>query len=134
MEYLIDRRLSNLTGDVYEIINEYTSNENNVSEFIRRVVINNSPQIRRATTTEAAGGDNTIAATVNGEAISVICSITGGSALNAAVRQLASGDTLEVVKHGTSWYSLEGFQTFDTDHFQITDNKLQDGLDTCPLG
>lgn len=32
------------------------------------------------------------------------------------------------------WWFVDSFQAFDTDHFQITSGKLQDKLDTCPLG
>ncbi len=74
----------------------------------------NADRPRLAYCSAAAGGGNTIAATLDhttGTAITVTCNISGGSALNAAVRRLADNDPIIVTKLGGTWYATEGFQT-----------------------
>lgn len=69
--------------------------------------------VRLAYCSEAAGADNTIAATLDhttGTAITVTCHISGGSALNAAIRRLADNDIITVMKIGATWHCTEGFQ------------------------
>ena len=46
-----------------------------------------------------------------GEEITVNCSISNGSDLNAAARRLKDGDRLAVYKVGDTWYAAEGFDT-----------------------
>lgn len=45
-----------------------------------------------------------------GDEITVHCSISGGSDLNAAIRRLEDGDRIAVYKIGSTWYAAEGFQ------------------------
>lgn len=131
---MLDSRFDDLQGDVYEIIEEWIHNENNLTDA-RTFIRVTSPQIHKAFCKTDAGAGSTIVCYLDtdatGKEITVNCSISGGSALNTSIRALENGDLLEVVKHGSSWYALEGFQTFDTDHFQITGSKIQDKLDTC---
>ena len=74
----------------------------------------NADRPRLAYCSAAAGAGSTIAATLDhttGTAITVTCNISGGSALNAAVRRLADNDPIIVTKIGGTWYCTEGFQT-----------------------
>ncbi|MCE5184963.1 MAG: hypothetical protein LLF76_02415 [Planctomycetaceae bacterium] len=43
------------------------------------------------------------------EEVTVYCSISGGENLNKAVRRLADGDWLIVIKINDVWYACEGF-------------------------
>ncbi len=120
------------------------------------------PSPRRARTTAAAGAATTIACNLIsnegielaaglGSNITVNCNISGGGNLDSCIRRLANDDYLNVEWQAGKWYATEGFQTIsdglvidtelkvniDTDHFQFdesTPKKLQDKLDTCPLG
>lgn len=106
--------------------------------------------LRRAITTQTAPADTKITANLydnrgkeitsgKGAGINVYCLISGGGNLNEAIRLLADNTNIIVVKlpydnEGTPedrWWCVEGFQTFDTDHFQITGGKLQDTLFSC---
>ena len=73
----------------------------------------NADRPRLAYCSEAAGADNTIAATLDhttGTAITVTCHICGGPALNAAVPRLADNDELFVTKIGGTWFCTTVFQ------------------------
>lgn len=91
----------------------------------------------KATTTEAAPADGNINVNITDgpQGQDLVCEIIGGTALNAAIPRLASGDIVWAQEKDGVWYCVSPiFQTIDTDHFQITSEKLQDKLDTCPLG
>lgn len=100
------------------------------------------PHPRRARTTAAAGAATTIVCNLIdnegneiaaglGSGITVNCNISGGGNLEDCIRSLADDDYLNVEWQAGKWYATEGFQTFDTDHFQITGGKLQDKLFSC---
>jgi len=118
----------------------------------------NADRARLAYCKDAAGADDTIDCYLDknttGTVISVKCNISGGTALDKAIRRLKIGDPLLVEKVGATWYAIEGFQTLDedkgleisgdklvvkidTDELQFGTNgdagKLQTKLDECPL-
>ena len=107
VEDLIDRRLSNLTSDVYEIINEYTSNENNFSQSFHNYVINTSPRIHKAFCKTDAPESTTIVAYLDvdttGTEIEVNCTVFGGGYLDTAFPELFDGDPIDVIYRNGQW-------------------------------
>lgn len=114
----IENRLGDLQGDVYEIIEEYNSNPNNISQTFRNILVNISPKIHKAYCKAAAGAATTIVCYLDtdatGEEITVNCDTNGGGNLNVSVPLLKDGQLLYVVKIAGSWCALEKFNTGQT--------------------
>lgn len=114
---MIDNRFADLQGDIYEVINEYVNNENNLVDA-RRFITTTSPQIHKAYCKAAAGAAATITcyldADATGEEITVNCDTNGGGNLNVSVPLLKDGQLLYVVKIGDGWYCFEKFNTGQT--------------------
>lgn len=93
-------------------------------------------EVYGAVTTEGAGSDNTITATVEGGigAKTISCDITGGSALNAALPLLKSGQHIGVFLKSGTWHCTTPFQTIDTNQgLEFSSDKLAVKLDTSEL-
>ena len=98
--------------------------------------------VRRAITTQAAPGTEYITANLYnhagteiteglGSGITVYCDIVGGTKLSEAIPELTDNFDISVQNIQGKWYCTSIFQTYDTDHFQVVGDKLQDKLDTC---
>ena len=135
---MIEARFADLQPDVYEILEEWIHNENILNEA-RTFIRITSPQIHLAYVKDTPAGVTEVNCYLDtdaaGEEIVVYCKIADGSGgttkLNAAVPRLTDGDELKVVKIGDYWRCIDKFVALDTDHFQITDGKLQDKLSSC---
>lgn len=98
--------------------------------------------VRRAITTQAAPALAYITANLYnhagteitsglGSGITVYCDIIGGTKLSEAIPQLKDNTPLSAQNIQGKWYCTSIFQTYDTTHFQVSGDKLQDKLDTC---
>lgn len=99
--------------------------------------------VRRAITTQAAPALAHITANLYnhagveiteglGSGITVYCDIIGGTKLSEAIPQLKDNTPLSTLNIQGKWYCTSIFQTYDTNHFQVSGDKLQDKLDPCP--
>lgn len=117
VEEMIENRFADLRPDVYEIIEEYISNENNVNN-LRNLIRVISPKIHKAYCNGAAGAATTITCYLDtdatGEEVTVNCDTNGGGNLNVSVPLLKDGQLLYVVKLGNDWYAFEKFNTGQT--------------------
>lgn len=115
MAQMIDARLSDLQGDVYEIIEEYIHNENNINN-LRTLIRVTSPKIHKAYCKANAGEAATIVCyldTAAGEEITVTCTIAGGGTLNAALPLLTDGLPIAVWNDGGTWRCATTFRKAD---------------------